>query len=106
MSRKKLGSKSRQKAKRLVARVHARISNSRQDFLHKLSRKLINESQVVVVENLNVRGLARNHKLAKAISDVGWGMFVNFLSYKLEREGKKLIEIDRFFPVLISALIA
>ncbi len=98
MSRKKLGSKSRQKAKRLVARVHARISNSRQDFLHKLSRKLINESQVVVVENLNVRGLARNHKLAKAISDVGWGMFVNFLSYKLEREGKKLIEIDRFFP--------
>lgn len=98
LSRKQLGSRSRQKAKKLVARVHARISNSRQDFLHKLSRKLTNESQVIVVENLNVKGLVRNHKLAKAISDVGWGIFVNFLSYKLEREDKKLIEIDRFFP--------
>ena len=98
LSRKKLGSKTRQKAKRLVAKVHARISNSRQDFLHKLSRKLIQISKVIVVENLNVRGLVRNHKLAKAISDCGWGMFVNFLSYKLEREDKKLIEIDRFFP--------
>ena len=98
LARKKLGSKTRQKVKKLVAKVHARISNSRQDFLHKLSRKLTNESQVVVVENLNVRGLVRNHKLAKAISDVSWGMFVNFLSYKLEREDKKLVEINRFFP--------
>ena len=98
LSRKKLGSNSRHKAKKIVAKVHARISNSRQDFLHKLSRKLTNESQVVIVENLHVKGLVRNHKLAKAISDVGWGMFVNFLSYKLEREDKKLVEIDRFFP--------
>ncbi len=98
LSRHKLGSKSRQKAKNKVARVHARISNSRQDFLHKLSRKLTNESKVIVVESLNIRGLVRNHKLAKAISDVGWGMFVNFLSYKLERENKTLVEIDRFFP--------
>ena len=51
-----------------------------------------------MVESLNVKGLVRNHKLAKAISDVGWGMFVNFLSYKLKREDKKLVEIDRFFP--------
>ncbi len=70
LARKKLGSQSRQKAKKLVAKVHARISNSRQDFLHKLSRKLTNESKVIVVENLNVKGLVRNHKLAKAISDV------------------------------------
>jgi putative transposase len=98
LARKQIGSKSRQKAKKLVARVHARISNSRQDFLHKLSRKLTQISKVVVVENLNVRGLVRNHKLASSISDCGWGMFVNFLSYKLEREDKKLIEIDRFFP--------
>ena len=98
LTRKQLGSKSREKAKKIVAKVHARISNSRQDFLHKLSRKLTNESQAIVVENLNIRGLVRNHKLAKAISDCGWGMFVNFLSYKLEREDKKLIEIDRFFP--------
>ncbi|MGL6341962.1 MAG: RNA-guided endonuclease InsQ/TnpB family protein, partial [Waterburya sp.] len=98
LARKQKDSQSRRKAKKLVAKVHARISNSRQDFLHKLSRKLTNESQVVVVENLNVRGLVCNHKLAKAISDVGWGMFVNFLSYKLERENKRLVEIDRFFP--------
>lgn len=98
LARKHKGSKTRQKAKKLVAKVHARISNARQDFLHKLSRKLTNESQVIVVENINVRGLVCNHKLAKAISDVGWGMFVNFLSYKLERDNKKLIEIDRFFP--------
>ena len=98
LSRKQLGSNSRCKAKKLVAKIHARISNSRQDFLHKLSRKLTQISKVIVVENLNVRGLVRNHKLAKAISDVGWGMFINFLSYKLEREDKKLVEIDRFFP--------
>jgi putative transposase len=98
LSRKQKGSKTRQKAKKLVASVHARISNARQDFLHKLSRKLTNESKVVVVENLNLKGMVRNRKLAKAISDVGWGMFVNFLSYKLERENKRLVEIDRWFP--------
>lgn len=98
LSRKQKGSKTRQKAKKLVAKVHARISNARQDFLHKLSRKLTNESKVVVVENLNVKGMVRNHKLAKSISDVGWGMFVNFLSYKLEREDKRLVEISRWFP--------
>ncbi|NJO95988.1 MAG: IS200/IS605 family element transposase accessory protein TnpB [Pleurocapsa sp. CRU_1_2] len=98
LARKQKGSKTRYKAKRLVAKVHSRISNARQDFLHKLSRKLTNESKVVVVENLNVKGMVRNHKLAKAISDVSWGMFVNFLSYKLEREEKRLVEIDRWFP--------
>ena len=98
LSRKQKGSKTRQKAKKLVAKVHARISNARQDFLHKLSRKLTNESKVIVVENLNVKGMMRNHKLAKSVSDVGWGMFVNFLDYKLEREDKRLVEIDRWFP--------
>lgn len=98
LARKKLGSKTRQKAEKLVAKVHARISNARQDFLHKLSRKLTNESQVIVVENLNVKGMVRNHKLAKAICDLGWGMFVNFCSYKLERENKRLLEIERWFP--------
>ena len=115
LARKQKDSKARQKAKKLVAKVHARISNARQDFLHKLSRKLSNESKVIVVENLNVKGQrvsadrrltttrglrprVRNHKLASSISDVGWGMFVNFLNYKLEREDKRLVEIDRWFP--------
>jgi putative transposase len=98
LARKEKGSKSRDRAKKLVARVHERISNVRQDYLHKLSRKLVGDNQVIVVENLHVKGMVRNHKLAKAISDVGWGMFVNFLQYKLDREGKVLVEIDRWFP--------
>jgi len=98
LARKEKGSKSRDKARKLVARVHERISNVRQDYLHKLSRKLVDDNQVIVVENLHVKGMVRNHKLAQAISDVGWGMFVNFLHYKLDREGKVLVEIDRWFP--------
>ena len=54
--------------------------------------------EFVIVENLHVKGMVRNHKLAKAISDVGWGTFTNFLAYKLERDGGKLVEIDRWFP--------
>jgi len=98
LDRKEKGSNSRDKARKLVARVHERVSNVRQDYLHKLSRKLVDENQVIVVESLNTLGMVRNHKLAASISDVGWGMFVNFLSYKLEFEGKVLVEIDRWFP--------
>ena len=98
LSKKEKGSNSRNKSKKLVARVHERVSKSRADFLHKLSRKLVNENQVVAVENLNVKGMVRNHNLAKAISDAGWGTFVNFLAYKLEKKGGKLVEIDRWFP--------
>jgi putative transposase len=98
LARKQKGSNKREKARKLAARVYERVRNVRQDFLHKLSRKLVDDNQVIVVENLNVKGMVRNHNLAKAISDVGWGMFVNFLSYKLERKGGKLVEIDRWFP--------
>jgi putative transposase len=105
LARKKKGSKSRDKACKLVAKVHERISNARQDYLHKLSRKIVNDNQVVVVENLNIKGMVRNHNLAKAISDVGWGMFVNFLDYKLQQKGGLLVEIDRWFPSLKLALI-
>ncbi|MEG3968277.1 RNA-guided endonuclease TnpB family protein [Microcoleus sp. T2B6] len=98
LARKKDGSNSRKKAKKSVAKVHERVANSRHDFLHKLSANLVNKNQVVIVENLHVKGMVRNHCLAKAISDAGWGMFVNFLSYKLDRTGGKLVEIDRWFP--------
>jgi putative transposase len=98
LARKTKGSKTRERYRKFVAKVHERVSNTRQDFLHKLSRKLVDESQVIVVENLNVKGMVLNRKLSKSISDVGWGMFVNFLAYKLERKEGKLIEIDRFFP--------
>jgi len=98
LARKKKGSKSRAQAKKLVAKVHERVSNSRQDFLHKISKKLVDSSQVITVENLNVKGMVRHRRLSKSISDAGWGMFVNFLDYKLKRKEGKLIEIDRFFP--------
>jgi putative transposase len=97
-ARKNQGSNRRKKANKVVARVYEQVSNVRQDYLHKLSRKIVDKNQVVVVENLNVKGMVRNHKLAKAISDTGWGTFVNFLSYKLERNGGNLIEINRWFP--------
>ncbi len=98
LSRKTKGSKSRERFKKIVAKIHERIANSRQDFLHKLSRKLVDESQVIVVENLNVKGMIKNRKLSKSISDVGWGMFVNFIDYKLKQKDGELIEICRFFP--------
>jgi putative transposase len=81
-----------------VARIHQRISNSRQDFLHKLSHKLVNENQVIIVEDLAVKNMVRNHCLAKAISDCGWSSFVGMLEYKCERSGKILVKVDRFFP--------
>ena len=106
LARKHKGSNYRYKYRKTVARLYERVSNSRQDFLHKLSRKLVNENQVVVVENLHVKGMVcasrtlreRNHNLAKAISDAGWGNFTNFLAYKVEKIGGLLVEIDRWFP--------
>ncbi|MFB2917483.1 MULTISPECIES: RNA-guided endonuclease InsQ/TnpB family protein [Aerosakkonema] len=97
LSRKKLGSNNRKKQVKRVAKVHQKITNTRQDFLHKLSRKLVDENQVIVVEDLCVKGLART-KLAKSVLDAGFGMLVNFLGYKLKRVGGTLVEVDRFFP--------
>ena len=96
--RKKKGSQNRKKARLAVAKVHSKTARCREDFLHKLSRKIVNENQVIAVENLNIKGMVKNHNLAKAISDVGWGMFCTMLKYKAENEGKTYIEIDRFFP--------
>lgn len=98
LARKQKGSNSRNKYRKVVAKVYERVSNSRQDFLHKLSYKLVSDSQAVIIENLHVKGMVRNHNLAKTISDAGWGMFSNFLAYKLERNGGKLVQIDRWFP--------
>ena len=88
----------RKKAKKLVARVHEKLSNSRVDFLHKLSKRITDESQVIAIESLNIRGMLKNRRLSKAIAQSGWGMFLNFLDYKLKRKGGVLVEIDRFFP--------
>ena len=99
LARKQKASNSRYKYRKIVAKVYERISNSRQDFLHKLSYKLVSDRLAVIVENLHVKGMVRNHhNLAKAISDVGWGTFTNFLTYKLKCKGARLVEIDQWFP--------
>jgi putative transposase len=98
LSRKQKGSKRRAKARRIVARVHERIANTRKDFHHKLSRKLVNENQVIIVENLAVKNLVKNHSLAKSISDAGWSEFTRQLKYKSQKDGKTYLEIGRFFP--------
>jgi len=98
LSRKQKGSNNRNKARVKVAKVHSKIVRCREDFLHKLSRKLVDENQVIVVENLAVRNMVKNQKLAKSISDAGWGQFCTMLKYKAEWEGKIYIEVDRFFP--------
>ena len=98
LSRKKIGSKNRNKSRIKVAKVHEKISRSREDFHHKLSRTLVDENQVIIVENLNIKGMVKNHSLAKRINQVGWGQFLTMLKYKAEREGKIYLEIDRFFP--------
>ena len=98
LARKKLGSNQRNKAKLKVAKIHSKIARRRSDFLHKLSRRIVNENQVIVCENLNIKGMVRNHKLAKSISDCGWGMFQTMLCYKAKMAGKTYLEVGRFFP--------
>ena len=98
LSKKKLGSANRAKARQKVARLHAKISDCRQDNLHKLSRRLINENQVICVESLKVKNMIRNRKLSKAIADASWGEFVRQLAYKSEWSGRSLVAIDQWFP--------
>jgi putative transposase len=98
LARKKPGSANRLKAKRKVARLHARISDTRQDHLHQVSRRLINENQVICVETLKVRNMVRNRKLARAISDAGWGELVRQLGYKADWAGRQLVKIDQWEP--------
>lgn len=98
--RKEKGSKNRTKARLKVALVYERISNQRDDFLHQLSHKLLNSSdiQTVVLEDFSVANMMKNHHLALSIVDCGWGSFKRMLSYKAEWRGKNLILIDRFDP--------
>ncbi|MGG6269839.1 RNA-guided endonuclease InsQ/TnpB family protein [Leptolyngbya sp. AN03gr2] len=98
LSRKQKGSNRRKKARRIVARVHEKIANVRKDFLHKLSRKMVNENQVICVENLAVKNMVKNHNLAKAINDASWSEFTTMLKYKAGNDGKAYQEVDRFFP--------
>jgi putative transposase len=92
------GSANRAKAKAKVARAHRKVRSARQDFLHRTSTRLVREHDIIVIEDLNVAGLARNRRLARAISDCGWGEFRRQLEYKCQRYGRELIVIDRWYP--------
>lgn len=97
-SKKVKGSNNRRKANKKVAVLHEKISNIREDFLHKISTRIIRENQTVCLEDLNVKGMMQNHKLAKAISDVSWSRFVNMLEYKARWKGGNVLKIGRFDP--------
>ena len=100
LSRKQKGSKNRNKARLKVALQHEKISNERKDFLHKLTTKLVKESQfdTFCLETLGVKNMMKNHKLAKSIAEVSWYMFDTLLEYKAQKEGKNVVRIGRFEP--------
>jgi len=94
LSKKKKGGKNRNKARQLVAKNHLTIQRQRKDWLHKLSYKYSNENDVVVVENLNVAGMVRNHHLALSIQDASWATFLSMLEYKLQTLSRTLIKVN------------
>jgi putative transposase len=98
LSRKKKGSNNRHKARLKVAKVHAEISDARNDFLHKLTTRLVHENQTIAVEDLAVKNLVKNHQLALSISDASWGELVRQLEYKCNWYGRNFVKIDRWFP--------
>ena len=98
LSRAEKGSKRREKVKRHVARIHEKIANSRSDTLHKLSTDIVTRFDVICVEDLNLRGMAKNHSLARSLHDASIGTAIRMIEEKAERYGKTVVKIDRWFP--------
>ena len=98
LARKQKGSKNRAKARQKVGRVHARITDRRRDHLHKVTTRLIRDNQAVIIEDLAVRNLVRNHTLARAISDAAWSDLRRMLEYKAQWYGRDLVVVDRWYP--------
>ena len=97
LSRRIKGSANRNKQRQVVAKIHRRVRNIRHDVLHKLTTRLCRQSQTVVIEDLNVKGMVKNHCLAQSISDVSFGMFRQLLTHKAEMHGTKIVVADRFY---------
>ena len=98
LAKKQRGSRNRDKARRKVARIHARIADRRRDFTHQLSTRIIRENQTICIESLRVKAMVKHPTLAKAIHDVGWGEFVRQLEYKATWYGRTLVKIDKWYP--------
>ncbi|WP_433473257.1 RNA-guided endonuclease InsQ/TnpB family protein [Spirillospora sp. CA-142024] len=98
MARRTAGSQNREKSRRKVARQHARVADARRDFLHKTTTDLVRRYDVIVLEDLNVSGMVRNHSLARAISCTGWSELRSMLEYKAARLGRRVVVIDRWYP--------
>jgi putative transposase len=98
MARKCKGSANRRRAALKVARAHRKVRAARTDFLHRTSTRLVRTYDLLVIEDLHVRGMVRNRRLARAISDSGWGAFRSMLAYKAERAGRRLVVLDRWYP--------
>jgi putative transposase len=98
LARKQKGSRNRQKARERVARIHAKITDSRRDHLHKLTTRLVKENQLIAVENLCVKGMLRSKRYSRSIADAAWGELVRQLEYKANWYGRILVKVDRFFP--------
>ena len=98
LSRKIKGSSRYEKQRIKSAKIHEKITNSRMDLIHKTTLNLVNQFDIIYLEDLNVKGMMKNHKLSKAIGDVSWGKFIETLTYKAEWNEKEIIHIDRFFP--------
>ncbi|WP_392892316.1 RNA-guided endonuclease InsQ/TnpB family protein [Streptomyces sp. LN699] len=98
LARKEKGSKNRAKARTRAARIHALVADRRRDHLHKLTTRLVRENQTLVIEDLTVKNLLRNHTLARAVSDAGWRELRSMLEYKAAWYGRVLVTTDRWFP--------
>ena len=86
------------KFKNRLSKLHEHITNQRKDYLHKASSKTVNDSQVIVLEDLNIKGMVKNKCLSKSISDASWGMFAGMLKYKADWYGRDIVTVDRFYP--------
>jgi putative transposase len=98
LSKCKKFSKNYKKVQLKLAKLHEKIKNQRKDFQHKISRQIVNENQVIVSEDLNVKGMLKNHKLAKSIQDASFGSFCNMIAYKAKEQQRQYVKIGTFYP--------